>query len=157
MSSLLSWAISKLAWARWWQEAVGQEGSVCLQRGGSACCGPTPTRQRFFPVMRNRFFCCCCSFSVVIARFLVLHICSIGRFVSALGVQTVPVLWSTLHYTSSNTLIVQRKCFPLTCEINLFIGRNQNKPLWSGNIIVPFRFYFDEAYNTIPVSHLFKS
>lgn len=90
-------------------------------------------------------------------NFKYLVIRSIGRSVCALRLQIKSLFCEHFCCAKSNALTVQWKCFPQTCEINLFIGRNQNKPLWSGNIIVPFGVYFDEAYNTIPVNHLFKS
>lgn len=139
----------------WHTDSRGAHGRRLRSRGAGHCL-LTKLMYVFFPVMETRLF-----FFFYIwwlsLNFKYLVIRSIGRSVCALRLQIKSLFCEHFCCTKSNALTVQWKCFPQTCEINLFIGRNQNKPLWSGNIIVPFGVYFDEAYNTIPVNHLFKS
>lgn len=156
VSSVLCWTapLSQLAWALW--QCRGKGTAEALEGTGAGRCRPTELVSVLFPLMKNSllgFF----SLSVVTTKSHKSSTFSFGRSVSALGYKLSPCSVNHTSLHNSNAVTVLWKCFPLTCEINLFIGRYQNKPLWSGNIIVPFRFYFDEAYNTIPVNHLFKS
>lgn len=94
-----------------------------------------------------------CPFMQLSIDFKYCMICSMHRFVPALGI-SVP-LFCDLHLTHKQQHMNYTVKMFFSDTWNLFIGRNQNKPLWSGNIIVPFRFHFHEAYNTAPVNHLF--